>query len=302
MSFVANVFEIHVLAGRPGLWEGLEYGAGVTAVKYGLSASSNFKTYRTYVIQAMSFDKGTKQILQEYIQYFRPQAAQHVDPLDTDPLILGWDGDGVRNWSSVLSLLWKLFFNKEITTTIFRYYKATMVALRCQTEKERKVICEADCHTLLVNDVWYKKIFQLMDSRKALNSTKTAMNLPKSILPFINDPAGKDESAIEELRRLSNYAARGYRSWSDKDTTLIMDNYHIVEHRVRDKWKTLLALIQPKMDDPYREPGHLKDKWRTELAKRNRAEARRRAASMRDQYASVQRYDHARNRHTHLSA
>lgn len=143
LSLMANACTIHVTFGRPSLFQRLTVAHGEKAVKSQVVGTSEFKTWSKWFINSMYFAGGARSLLKDWLEIWRPMVAPgEVKP--ADPLFVDRNNKAIENWSRVLSLLWERTFDRSMTTTILRYWKATKVALRAETEEERKLVFEAD--------------------------------------------------------------------------------------------------------------------------------------------------------------
>ena len=114
------------------------------------------------------------------------------------------NGKAVTQWSRVLSILWERTYDRTMTATILRYWKATKVALCAKSDDERRQVLEADwcvcilfffgvsvslslllsillfcldSHGIQVAKKFYVKIFSFMDAKKAKESTDNLCRL-----------------------------------------------------------------------------------------------------------------------------
>lgn len=152
LSLLANACTIHVTFGRPSLFQRLTVAHGERAVESQVVGTSEFKTWSKWFIHSMYFAGGARSLLKDWLEIWRPVVAPEA-PKPSDPLFVDQDNKGIENWSRVLSLLWEKTFKRSMTATILRYWKATKVALRAETDEERKLVFEADwsvCRVFLV--------------------------------------------------------------------------------------------------------------------------------------------------------
>lgn len=143
-SLLANALTIHVSFARPGLFQGLTVSHGLHAVKHGVVGSSRFKTANKYGLQSLYFDEDCKILLKDWLEVWRPILADGVEPDPGAWLFINAASEPIEDWSRRLSLLWELTYSRQMNSTILRYWKATKVALSAGTEKERKMVIEAD--------------------------------------------------------------------------------------------------------------------------------------------------------------
>jgi hypothetical protein len=292
-----------VTFGRPSLFQRLTIAHGKQAVSASLCGSGDFKTWSKWFIHSMYFADGAKNLIQDWLQLWRPivarRSGQRLSPGDQEPLFIDASGKQIEHWSRVLSLLWERTFGRSMNVTILRYWKATMVALRAETEDERKLVFEADCHSVQVTKKFYCKVFSLMDAKKAKDRTDVLCNLQMatswSLLPPVETVAeagsGSSDSASDSASedgapaaasgsskkksKKNKHGPKGRRAlvirggpWCQADELLLIRAHEAHIPNTYGKWVGILDTIKHELQEPNRTPENLKDKYRN-LQKHN---------------------------------
>jgi hypothetical protein len=82
-------------------------------------------------------------LMGDWLEIWRPLCDPEGLACPTSPLFV-LNGKAVSKWSRVLSVLWEQTYDRTMTATILRYWKATKVALCAKSEEERRQVLEAD--------------------------------------------------------------------------------------------------------------------------------------------------------------
>jgi len=274
LSVITNALTIYVAFARPGVWQGLSYGDGLHISKgaHGaVCATSRFKTWKKYLIQALFFSKGPQQFVRDYMTIWRPISLKGRRPLVDEPLfVTPSKGVPVTNWSEYINVLWLDTFGKKMTTTVLRYWKATKVALNAETTEERAMITEADCHGLGVTHKYYVKIWRIMDAKKARDLTERVCNIGPAVEPgdagdITHPSTGRRQARAGPI--IQTPTRRPRRHWDIHDEFALLEAY---ETYGTGRWKEMLEDIRPKLHNKQRTPCDLKDKIRHLMNKRKR--------------------------------
>jgi hypothetical protein len=84
-----------------------------------------------------------RQLVSDWLTIWRPLCDPECAPEPNDPLFIV-SSKPIEKWSRVLSILWERTYDRTMTSTVLRYWKATKVALCAKTEEERRLVVEAD--------------------------------------------------------------------------------------------------------------------------------------------------------------
>jgi len=84
-----------------------------------------------------------RQLMKDWLTIWRPMCAPEGAPEVNNALFI-LRGKPIDKWSRVLSILWQRTYDRTMTSTVLRYWKATKVALCAKTEEERRLVLEAD--------------------------------------------------------------------------------------------------------------------------------------------------------------
>jgi hypothetical protein len=244
----------------------------------------------------MYFADGAKNLIRDWLTMWRPifarRSGSDLPPSDQEPLFIDRSGKQVENWSRVISLLWERTFDREMNSTILRYWKATMVALRAESEEERRLVYEADCHGVQVTKKFYCKVFSLMDAKKAKDRTDLLCSLQMSeswsrleavsTFNLAGDNSSGDDSeeseesgeSDEEGKRPKAKTGRvkGRRPliirgglWCEADELLLIRAYTAAIPNAYGKWVGILEAIKHQLQVPNRTAENLRDKYRNLL-------------------------------------
>jgi hypothetical protein len=81
--------------------------------------------------------------MSDWLTIWRPLCDPEGGPEPNNALFIV-NGKPIEKWSRVLSILWERTYDRTMTSTVLRYWKATKVALCAKTEEERRLVLEAD--------------------------------------------------------------------------------------------------------------------------------------------------------------
>jgi hypothetical protein len=82
--------------------------------------------------------------MDDWLKIWRPLGGDPEGGTNCNSLLFIIQGKPIDRWSRILSTLWESTYDRTMTATVLRYWKATKVALCAKTEEERRLVIEAD--------------------------------------------------------------------------------------------------------------------------------------------------------------
>ena len=111
--------------------------------------------------------------MKDWLTIWRPLCGPEGDPEPNNALFIV-NGKPIEKWSRVLSILWERTYDRTMTSTVLRYWKATKVALCAKTEEERRLVLEAD---------WSQHIH--IHTHAHTRSHTRFLSLTHSLIPYV---------------------------------------------------------------------------------------------------------------------